>query len=159
EGANPAAACPISRLGTRGRNRHARQRQPKCRSRAAGTFVLAASAIWCSPGGTGWEVGIGAMTAKYRLGEAAAATLLVVARALCNRFPFLQYGTGGCLARCFEGYLVPSRSTVYGLFVLAGWPLDFWPVAVLQAAAAIWVLSLVLRVHGLGDRRLALFGT
>jgi len=43
--------------------------------------------------------------------------------------------------------------------VLAGWPLDFWPVVVLQAAAAIWVLSLVLRVHGLGDRRLALFGT
>ena len=99
------------------------------------------------------------MTAKYRLGEAAAAILLLLAPALWNRFPFLQYDTGGYLARWFEGYLVPSRSTVYGLFVLAGWPLDFWPVVVLQAAAAIWVLSLVLRVHGLGDRRLALFGT
>jgi hypothetical protein len=101
---------------------------------------------------------LGAMTAKYRLGEAAAAILLLLAPALWNRFPFLQYDTGGYLARWFEGYLVPSRSTVYGLFALAGWPLDFWPVVTLQAAAAVWVLSLVLRVHGLGSRRLALFG-
>jgi hypothetical protein len=99
------------------------------------------------------------MTAKYRLGEAAAAILLLLAPALWNRFPFLQYDTGGYLARWFEGYLVLSRSTVYGLFLVAGWPLDFWPTVVLQAAAGIWVLSLVLRVHGLGNRRFALFGT
>jgi hypothetical protein len=98
------------------------------------------------------------MTTKFRLPEAAAAILLLLAPALWNRFPFLQYDTGGYLARWFEGYLVPSRSTVYGLFALAGWPLDFWPVVALQAAAAIWVLSLVLRVHGLGDRRFALLG-
>jgi hypothetical protein len=98
------------------------------------------------------------VTAKSRLREAAAAIALLLAPALWNGFPFLQYDTGGYLARWFEGYLVPSRSTVYGLFVLAGWPLDFWPVLALQAAAAVWVLSLVLRVHGLGDRRLALFG-
>jgi hypothetical protein len=95
------------------------------------------------------------MTTKYRLLEAVAATLLLLAPALWNRFPFLQYDTGGYLARWFEGYLVPSRSTD-GLFALAGWPLDFWPVVALQAVAAVWVLSLVLRVHGLGERRFAL---
>jgi hypothetical protein len=99
------------------------------------------------------------MKVNFRHGEAAAAMLLLLAPALWNRFPFLQYDTGGYLARWYEGYLVPSRSTVYGLFAVAGWPLDFWPVVVLQAAAAVWVLALVLRAHGFGDRRFALFGT
>jgi hypothetical protein len=54
---------------------------------------------------------------------------------------------------------VPSRSPVYGLFAVAGWPLDFWPAVVLQAAGAVWMLALVLRVHGFGDRRFALLGT
>jgi hypothetical protein len=99
------------------------------------------------------------MKVNFRLGEAAAAMLLLLAPALWNRFPFLQYDTGGYLARWFEGYLVPSRSTVYGLFAVAGWPLDFWPEVVLQAAAAVWVLALVLRAHGFGERRFALLGT
>jgi hypothetical protein len=128
-----------------------RPRAWRFRSRGVGNMLLAGH-DWLGS----W---LGVMTAKYRLGEAAAAILFLLAPALWNRFPFLQYDTGGYLARWFEGYLVPSRSTVYGLFVLAGWPLDFWPVVVLQASAAIWVLSLALRVHGLGDRRFALFGT
>jgi hypothetical protein len=99
------------------------------------------------------------MRVNFRLGEAAAATLLLLAPALWNRFPFLQYDTGGYLARWFEGYLVPSRSTVYGLFAAAGWPLDFWPEMVVQAAVAVWVLALVLRATGFGERRYALLGT
>ncbi len=99
------------------------------------------------------------MKAYGRLGEALAATLLLLAPAMWNGFPFLQYDSGGYLARWFEGYLVPSRSTVYGLFAVAGWPLDFWPEVLLQAAAAVWIISLVLRVYGLGDRPLALLGT
>ena len=99
------------------------------------------------------------MRAYRRLGEALAATLLLLAPAMWNRFPFLQYDSGGYLARWFEGYLVPSRSTVYALFAVAGWPLDFWPEVFLQAAAAVWIIWLVLRVHGLGDRPLALLGT
>jgi hypothetical protein len=99
------------------------------------------------------------MKVNFRHGEAAAAILLLLAPALWNRFPFLQYDTGGYLARWYEGYLVPSRSTVYGLFAVAGWPLDFWPVVVLRAAAAVWVLALVLRAYGFGDRRFALLGT
>jgi hypothetical protein len=99
------------------------------------------------------------MRAYKRLGEALAATLLLLAPAVWNGFPFLQYDTGGYLARWFEGYLEPSRSTVYGLFAVAGWPLDFWPELLLQAAVAVWIIALVLRVHGFGDRPLALLGT
>jgi hypothetical protein len=47
----------------------------------------------------------------------AAATLVLLAPAIWNGFPLLQYDTGGYLARWQEGYLVPSRSTVYGLFL------------------------------------------
>jgi hypothetical protein len=99
------------------------------------------------------------MKAYGRLGEAVAATLLLLAPAMWNGFPFLQYDSGGYLARWFEGYLVPSRSTVYGLFAVAGWPLDFWPEMVVQAAVAVWIIHLVLRVNGFGERPLALLGT
>ncbi len=94
-----------------------------------------------------------------RLAEGLAATLLLLAPAMWNGFPFLQYDSGGYLARWFEGYLVPSRSTVYGLFAVAGWPLHLWPEVVLQAAVAVWIIALVLRVYGFGDRPLALLGT
>jgi hypothetical protein len=93
-----------------------------------------------------------------RLGEALAAMLLLLAPALWNGFPLLQYDSGGYLARWFESYLVPSRSTVYGLFAVAGWPLDFWPEVLVQAAVAVWIISLTLRVYGLRDRPLALLG-
>jgi hypothetical protein len=99
------------------------------------------------------------MKAYGRLGEAAAAVLLLLAPAMWNGFPFLQYDSGGYLARWFEGYLVPSRSTVYGLFAVAGWPLDFWPEMLVQAAVAVWIIYLVLRVSGFGERPLALLGT
>src|ERR1700724_1799594 len=80
-----------------------------------------------------------------RLGSPIAATLILLSPALWNRLPLLEYDTGGYLARWFEGYLVPARSTTYGLFLAAGWPLDFWPIVVLQAVAAVWVIGLVLR--------------
>ncbi len=99
------------------------------------------------------------MKAYGRLGEAAAAVLLLLAPAMWNGFPFLQFDSGGYLARWYEGYLVPSRSTVYGLFAVAGWPLDFWPEMLVQAVIAVWIIYLVLRVHGFAERPLALFGT
>ena len=94
------------------------------------------------------------MSPAIRIGTALAAIVILLAPALWNGFPLLEHDTGGYLARWFEGYLVPSRSTVYGLFVAAGWPLDFWPVVFLQAAAAVWILALVFRAHGLGERPL-----
>jgi len=82
-----------------------------------------------------------------RIGSTISATLILLLPALWNGFPLLQWDTGGYLARWFEGYLVPSRSTTYGLFLAAGWPLDFWPIVILQAAAAVWIIALVLRIH------------
>lgn len=92
------------------------------------------------------------MKSVIRWIAALAAMTALLAPALWNRFPLLQYDTGGYLARWFEGYLVPSRSVVYGVFVAAGWPLDFWPVVVVQAAATVWILALVLRAYGFGGR-------
>lgn len=96
------------------------------------------------------------MTAAARIGAALAATLILLAPALWNGFPLLQYDTGGYLARWFEGYLVPSRSALYGYVLAAAWPLDFWPVVILQASAAVWVIALTLRTHGLDGRPLVL---
>lgn len=77
---------------------------------------------------------------------------LLSAPAVWNRFPLLQYDTGGYLARWYEPYLVPSRSVAYGLMLNAGAPLSFWPIVLAQSAIAVWLIALLLRVHGLGGR-------
>jgi len=87
-----------------------------------------------------------ATNAATRIASYGCATFILLLPAIWNRFPILEYDTGGYLARWFEGYLVPSRSTTYGLFLFAGWPLDFWPVVILQAVAAVWIVGLLLRV-------------
>src|SRR4051812_7776879 len=98
------------------------------------------------------------MPGLLRIGAAMASTLILLVPAIWNRFPLLQYDTGGYLARWFEGYLVPSRSTVYGLLLtLYAYP-DFWPVVIVQAALTVWVLALVLRATGFGERPLMLVG-
>jgi hypothetical protein len=82
-----------------------------------------------------------------RIGSMVSATVILLLPALWNGFPILEWDTGGYLARWFEGYLVPGRSTTYGLFLVAGWPLDFWPVVLLQTFAAVWIIGLLLRTH------------
>jgi hypothetical protein len=89
----------------------------------------------------------------------AAGTLMLLAPALWNRFPLLEHDTGGYLARWFEGTLEISRSTVYGFFLLATAAADFWPALAMQAVLTVWVIALVLRVHSLGGRPLALLVT
>jgi hypothetical protein len=91
-----------------------------------------------------------------RIGTAATAALMLLAPAIWNRFPLLQYDTGGYLARWFEGYLVPSRSTVYGLFLLIFSRPDFWPAVIAQSLLTVWVLMLLLRALGFGGRPLLL---
>ncbi len=86
-------------------------------------------------------------SAAARFACITSATAVLILPALWNRFPLLEYDTGGYLARWFEGTLVPSRSTTYGMFLLAGWPLDFWPVVIVQAAAAVWIIGLMLRLY------------
>lgn len=88
---------------------------------------------------------------------ACGSVIVLLAPAIWNGFPLLQWDTGGYLARWYEGYLVPSRSTVYGLFLFALQSPDFWPAAFVQAAATVWILHLTLRAYGFGNRPSVLF--
>eukprot|EP01031_Cornospumella_fuschlensis_P051982 gene51982-63555_t len=54
---------------------------------------------------------------------------------------------------------MPGRSTIYGLFLLAGHFGHFWPVVAIQSALCVWVIMLALRAHGLGHQPLTLLGT
>src|SRR5690606_16421605 len=47
----------------------------------------------------------------------------------------------------YEGYLVPSRSTVFGLYLHLGEGLHYWPVVAAQTLLTVWVLWLVLRIY------------
>jgi hypothetical protein len=81
--------------------------------------------------------------------SALAIPLMLIAPALWNRYPLLQYDTGGYLARWYEGYLVPSRSTVFGLYLHFGEDSNFWINLGIQALATLWILQLTLRVFGM----------
>ncbi|GLR93076.1 hypothetical protein ACVIU7_000633 [Bradyrhizobium liaoningense] len=77
---------------------------------------------------------------------AAALPLLMIAPAFWNGYPLLQWDTGGYLARWYEGYLVPSRSTVFGLYLHYGESFGFWINLAVQSLATLWLLQLCLRV-------------
>ncbi len=83
------------------------------------------------------------------LGVGAACVALVMLPALWNGFPILFPDTGGYLARPFEGTLELGRSALYGAFLAAGIPVDFWLNVVLQAALCVWLIALTLRAHDL----------
>jgi hypothetical protein len=74
---------------------------------------------------------------------------MLLAPALWNGYPLLQWDTGGYLARWYEGYLVPSRSTVFGLYLHYGENSAFWINLGIQALATLWILQLTLRVLGM----------
>src|SRR6201986_2256398 len=75
--------------------------------------------------------------------------LFLIGPALWTGYPLLQWDTGGYLARWYEGYLVPSRSTVFGLYLHFGETSGFWINLGVQALATLWILQLVLRVFGM----------
>src|ERR1700748_1123558 len=77
--------------------------------------------------------------------------LFLIAPALWNGYPLLQWDTGGYLARWYEGYLVPSRSTVFGLYLHLGEGSDFWLDLAAQALATLWILQMTLRLLGLAQ--------
>src|SRR5215475_11272917 len=77
--------------------------------------------------------------------------LFLIAPALWNGYPLLQWDTGGYLARWYEGYLVPSRSTVFGLYLHFGEGSGFWINLGFQALSTLWIVQLSLRVLGLGQ--------
>jgi hypothetical protein len=80
---------------------------------------------------------------------ATAVLLVLISPALWNGYPLLQYDTGGYIARWYEGYLVPSRSPVFGYFLHLGEGTHFWINITLQALATLWVVQAVLRVYGM----------
>lgn len=80
---------------------------------------------------------------------AVALPLLMIAPAFWNGYPLLQWDTGGYLARWYEGYLVPSRSTVFGLYLHYGENFGFWINLAVQSLATLWLLQLTMRVLGL----------
>lgn len=89
----------------------------------------------------------------------AAVAVLLIAPAIWNGYPLLQYDTGGYLARWYEGYLVPSRSTVYGLYLHFGEWSFFWGNLAFQSIITLWLLHVTLRVLGLATPyRLAAIG-
>jgi len=81
-----------------------------------------------------------------------AAMLALAAPALWNGFPLIFPDTGGYLQRPITGTLELGRSAIYGLFLILGAPLSFWPNILAQAALLVWLIALTLRVHGLTDR-------
>ncbi|GAC1500807.1 MAG: hypothetical protein NVS2B1_09360 [Bradyrhizobium sp.] len=74
---------------------------------------------------------------------------MLITPALWNGYPLLQWDTGGYLARWYEGYLVPSRSTVFGIYLHFGENSSFWINLGIQAVATLWILQLTLRVFGM----------
>jgi hypothetical protein len=84
-----------------------------------------------------------------RFAAAVAAMLMLLAPAIWNGFPLLQYDTGGYLARWYENVLEISRSPVYGFFLAALARPDLWPAVAVQAAATMWVFWLLLRAQGM----------
>lgn len=84
--------------------------------------------------------------------------LCLMAPAVWNGFPLLEWDTGGYLARWYDHTLVINRAVPYGLFLNLGSVLAFWPVLAVQSALTVWVLALMLRAHALGNRPWLLTG-
>lgn len=84
-----------------------------------------------------------------RVVAALTAVIVLILPALWSGFPLLQYDSGGYIARWYEGYLVPSRSTTFGLFLTASERFNFWPTVAIQSILTVWVVALALRAFGL----------
>lgn len=84
--------------------------------------------------------------------------VLLIAPALWNGFPLLQYDTGGYLSPWYDGHLHINRAMPYGLLLVLFQRPDFWLVLLVQSALTIWLLALTLRAQGLGQRPLLLLG-
>ena len=87
-----------------------------------------------------------------------ACVFILIAPAVWNGFPLLQYDTGGYISPWFEGKLEINRSVPYGLLLVAGGWWNFWPVLIAQSALTVWIMALTLRAHGLGNRPWLLTG-
>jgi len=75
------------------------------------------------------------------------ATLVVLAPAFWNGFPFMFYDTGSFLEQAVRGGFVPGRSVFYAWFLAIFRPsLSLWPVIVAQALMTVLVMAAFARV-------------
>lgn len=80
-----------------------------------------------------------------------------LAPALWNGFAIVFFDTGGYVERVLDMNLAPGRSLFYGIFLWVaslGW-WSFWGPVLVQSLAAVWVIRLMLRCHGLPSGPLA----
>jgi hypothetical protein len=78
------------------------------------------------------------IAASIRLYRAAAIILSIAALlgpAIWNGFPLIFADNGGYLERAFDGTLELGRSALYGTFLAAGMPPQFWPNVCIQVAS------------------------
>jgi hypothetical protein len=83
---------------------------------------------------------------------AAGMVLMLLAPALWNGFPLIFPDTGGYFAAPLRHEIANGRSAIYGFFLDLGIPFGFWSCIVVQSAMMVWLLTLTLRVNGLGGR-------
>ncbi|WP_137043912.1 hypothetical protein [Pseudolabrys sp. FHR47] len=76
----------------------------------------------------------------------------MLAPAIWNGFPIIFPDTGGYFTAPMVQHMANGRSALYGLFLILGIPLAFWPPVIAQAALMAWLVVMTLRVNGLGDR-------
>lgn len=76
----------------------------------------------------------------------------MLAPAIWNGFPIIFPDTGGYFTAPMVQQMANGRSALYGLFLILGIPLAFWPPVIAQAALMAWLVVVTLRVNGLGDR-------
>lgn len=77
---------------------------------------------------------------------------LMLAPAIWNGFPIIFPDTGGYFTAPMVQHMANGRSALYGLFLILGIPLAFWPSVIAQAALMAWLFIVTLRVNGLGGR-------
>ena len=77
---------------------------------------------------------------------------LMLAPAIWNGFPIIFPDTGGYFTAPMVQQMANGRSALYGLFLILGIPLAFWPSVIAQAALMAWLFVVTLRVNGLGER-------
>ena len=76
----------------------------------------------------------------------------MLAPAIWNGFPIIFPDTGGYFTAPMVQQMANGRSALYGLFLILGIPLAFWPPVIAQATLMTWLIVVTLRVNALGGR-------
>ena len=69
-----------------------------------------------------------------------------------ERLPIIFPDTGGYFTAPMVQQMANGRSALYGLFLIHGIPLAFWPPVIAQATLMTWLIVVTLRVNGLSER-------